>query len=101
MANKTILVCIGKRRRPVTLASSASISDLKAIILSDDFSGILPPNSSDIVLQIQDESWGLFVDLQKDDDLKDRSVINVVSLSNSAVDEGSASVPSEVMIISF
>ena len=63
----------------MTLPYTASVRDLETKILSD-FSDILPPNTTSLVLQVKDESWGLFVDLQKDNDLEDRSIVNVVNV---------------------
>lgn len=92
MATKTVLVCVGERRRPVTLSSSASLSDLETSIRSA-FADVLNLSTS-IVLQVKDEAWGLFIDLQNDE-FPDRSIVNVVVIHH-AVDKESCSVDSEV-----
>ena len=60
----TVIVCLGERRRPVTLASPPSLEALRARIRAE-FSDILPQQEAGfrLVLQIRDESWGMFVDV--------------------------------------
>ena len=81
----TVIVCLGERRRPVTLASPSSLEVLRARIRVE-FSDILPQQEAGfrIVLQIRDESWGMFVDVVDDQRITDRSVVNVIVESAAA-----------------
>ena len=86
MLMKSVLVCVGERKRPVTLANDSSVNELKLAIVRE-YQNILPRSSSStdqsvadrLVLQIKSEDWGgIFVDLKDEDDYPDKSVLRVV-----------------------
>ena len=83
MSIKSVLVCVGERKRPVTLANDSSVNELKLAIVRE-YQNILPRSSSStdqsvadrLVLQIKSEDWGgVFVDLKDEDDYPDKSVV--------------------------
>ena len=86
MATKSVLVCFGERKRPVTLPNDSSVNDLKLAIVNE-YQDVLPRSSSStdqsvadrLVLQIKSEDWdGVFVDLKDAAEVPDRSVLRVV-----------------------
>ena len=85
-ATKSVLVCFGERKRPVTLTNNSSVNDIKLAIVNE-YQDVLPRSTSStdqsvadrLVLQIKSEDWdGVFVDLKDDADVPDRSVLRVV-----------------------
>ena len=91
MEMKSVLVCFGERKRPITIANDSSLSDLKLAIVNE-YQDVLPRTSSStdqnvadrLVLQIKSEDWdGVFVDLKDEADVPDRSVLRVVEETHS------------------
>ena len=84
---KTLLVCFGERKRPITLPAEASVSDLKLQIVQE-YRDVLPQGSSStdetiaesLILQVKAENWdGVFVDVKNGDDIVDKSVLRIVT----------------------
>ena len=86
---KMVLVCIGERKRPMSLPQEASLADLKLRIV-DAYRDVIPHSSSStddaiaasFVLQMKSENWhGEFIDVKSGDEVPDRSVLRVVTTS--------------------
>ena len=84
---KTLLICFGERKRPITLPVEASVSDLKLCIV-EEYRDVLPQGSSStdeaiaesLILQVKAENWdGVFVDVKSGDDIVDKSVLRIVT----------------------
>ena len=79
-SSKTVLVCIGERKRPVHFSAS-DIDETSALMLAirEVFQDIIAEDT-EIVLQMKDEEWaGEFVDIQSGNaTIPDKSVVRVV-----------------------
>ena len=74
---KTVLVCVGERRRPVQFSG---FNQQLCTAVRKAFSDVITP-TDEVFLQVKDETWGgMFIDLV-DQDVPDRSVLkaNVTS----------------------
>ena len=68
---KTVLVCVGERRRPVQFSGS---NQQLCTAVRKAFTDVITPTDG-VFLQIKDETWGgMFIDLV-DQDVPDRSVL--------------------------
>ena len=81
ISSKTVLVCIGERKRPVNF-SAASDDETSALLsaIRDEFRDIITEDT-EIVLQLKDEEWaGEFVDIIRSDNaiIPNKSVVRVV-----------------------
>ena len=77
-ANKRILVRVGANSRVVDVGANSSLSSLKRDIFRtfSDIPRLATAKNS--LIQVKDEEWGEFVDMNSDDTIPDRAVINVV-----------------------
>ena len=86
-ATKEVLVCLGERKRPITLAKDASVDDLKVCVVRE-YGDVIPRSSSatdeaiasSLILQVKSETWdGVFVDVKSEDEVVDKSVFRVAT----------------------
>ena len=76
--NKRILVRVGANSRVVGVSTNSSLSSLKREIFQT-FSNITRlATAKNLLIQVKDEEWGKFVDLNSDDTIPARAVINMV-----------------------
>ena len=81
-STKTVLVCVGERRRVVTVCGGkAALAAAAKAVFRD-----VIPLGEELIFQIQSDEWGgLFIDLLPDDDIPDKCVINAVPTHSSEV----------------
>ena len=77
----TVLVCYGKRRRPVKL-SSPTFTELRTNVLAE-FADILPQvpvSELNLLFQVKDESWGgEFIDIVNTEEaIQDRCIVRMI-----------------------
>ena len=77
--SKTVLVCFGERKRPVTYTVDENEKEsllAAAREVFTDVDGIVDES----VVQVKNEQWGgEFVDLKEDEKIPDRAVLRVVT----------------------
>jgi hypothetical protein len=81
MAEKKVLLCLGKRKRAVSFNSDESESDKSALTkkVREEFSDILEKDETEIIIQVKDEEFNDWVDLKDGVDVPDKSVLQVVA----------------------
>ena len=84
-ASKTVLVCFEQWKRPVTFNGGVQVL---TEAMKTAFQDVLPADdNSPLVLQVKNEDWGgEFVDVIRDDDISDRSVVRTVFSSSARPD---------------
>ena len=76
-SEKTVLCCLKEHKVTVTY-SKGSIEELTQAVRDEFTSGAIPTDST-VFFQLKSEDWdGEFIDVKKDDDIPDRSVLRVV-----------------------
>ena len=91
MGTKSVLVCLGEHKRPVTFAASSDASlekkDLQkaiAVAFEDVIGKSADPGS--LLIQLKNEGWaGEFVDVSEGAPIPDSSVVRAVALDKSQV----------------
>ena len=79
-----MLVCLGERKRPITLANDASVDDLKLCVVPE-YSDVIPRSSSatdeaiasSLILQVKSEMWN--GDVKSGDEVVDKTVFRVAT----------------------
>ena len=81
MAEKKILLCLGKRKRAVSFNSDESESDKSVLTkkVREEFSDILEKDQTEIIIQVKNEEWNDWVDLKDNVDVPDKSVLQVIA----------------------
>ena len=103
LPQKTVLVCLGERKREVVFTDDGE--DRKPLLdaIREVFSDVMGDGSNELILQIKREEWsGEFVDLSGR--VPDRSVLKAVPVVPSHDQPGpmdSKPGPSRVMEVSF
>ncbi len=79
---KSLLVCFGERKRPVTFTSDGTTNERKSLLsaVKEAYENSAGNIGNDAVMQIKSELWGgEFVDLREDEIIPDRAVVRVVA----------------------
>ena len=83
MAEKKVLLCLGKRKRAVSFNSDESESDKSVLTkkVREEFSDILEKDQTEIIIQVKkfNEEWNDWVDLKDNVDVPDKSVLQVIA----------------------
>lgn len=81
MAEKKVLLCLGKRKRAVSFTKTPSETDKSALTkkIREEFSDILDEDSADIIIQVKDEGWNQWVDLKDEGSVQDQSVLQIIT----------------------
>jgi len=75
---KQLLVCLGKCNRPIKFTSDETQSDKEVLKkhISEEFQDCLPNCHCDMILQVKDEEWNQFFEIQ-DKGIGNRAVLQV------------------------
>ena len=82
-----VLVCLGERKRLLTLSNDVSVDGLKLRVVREYINVILRSTkvtdeaiASSLILQVKSEAWeGVFVDVKPGDEVVDKSVFRVAT----------------------
>ena len=84
--SKTILACLGERKRPISIPHDASVKAMKLAVVAE-YSDVLQRSSSctdesiaqSLILQMKAEDWdGVFIDVSDGVVIPDKTVVRVV-----------------------
>ena len=83
MTEKRVLVCLGKRRRPVCFTSNPQEEKSDKSIITkkvrEEFDDVLNQADLSLIIQQKDLEWDEWVDILDDANVPNKSVLQVVS----------------------
>lgn len=79
---KEVLVCLGERKRSVSYTPPESNVEEKKVLLDavrEVYADVANLLRGDLVLQVKNETWGQFIDLEADKDIPNKTILRIVS----------------------